>query len=208
MNKLNLVGQKFNMLLVVENLHSNKAGLLLVRCICDCGKEKIAPASQVKRGNFKSCGCNQFPITTKPYRGHPLYDIWKGIKGRCENKNNSSYKDYGGRGVIVCEEWSRNFISFYGWCMGNGWESGLHVDKDITPARLGIPDRIYSPEMCQIVTHATNSRFTRRIKISNEQIPDILNSKLSQKELSKMYNVHLSTIQRIKTKDWHKILSI
>lgn len=196
------------MLLVVENLHSNKAGLLLVRCICDCGNEKIVPASQVKRGNFKSCGCNQFPITTKPYRDHPLYDIWKGINGRCENEKNSAYKNYGGRGVKVCDEWSKNFISFYGWCMQNGWEDGLHIDKDITPAKLGISEREYSPEMCQIVTHATNSRFTRLVKIDNDKVIEILNSRLSQKEIAKIYNVHPSTIQRIKNKDWNKILPI
>lgn len=199
MKRLDIVGQRFGKLMVLENLHSNKDGLLLVKCKCDCGNEKIVSASRIKRGDFKSCGCNQFPTTTKSYRNHPLYDVWKGMIARCENKNHVAYKNYGGRGVIVCKEWRKDFLSFYTWAIDNGWEQGLQIDKDIKASKMNVPPLLYSPEMCSIVTRSQNARVTRKIKINDYQIKEIRALKVPQKTIAKMYSVNVSTIQKIKS---------
>lgn len=77
---------------------------------------------------------------------HPLYRKWNGFKTRCYNKNNPKYHRYGGRGVIVCNEWVNNFKAFYDWAILNGWEEGLQIDKDIKAHKLGKEGLIYSPE--------------------------------------------------------------
>lgn len=88
---------------------------------------------------------------------HPLYSIWSGIKKRCYLKTHHNYHLYGERGVRVCQEWIDSFVPFYNWCIDNGWEKGMQVDKDIKANKLGIPPILYSPEMCSIVTSHENN---------------------------------------------------
>lgn len=193
----NLVGQRFGMLLVVERVtigvSSNQH-----RCICDCGKEVIIKSGELKRGNYKSCGCNRTPRTTHDFRQHPLYDVWKGMKARCYDKNHISYKNYGGRGVYVCEEWRKDFFSFYNWSLENGYEEGLTIDKDSKFGNL-----CYSPNNCKWVTQKENSRNTRRCKLSMDKAKQIRQSNLTDIELANFYGVTESTIKKVKTnKSW------
>lgn len=83
-----------------------------------------------------------------------LYNVWKAIRGRCNNPNYSTFQHYGGRGITVCEEWS-NYENFHAWAMGHGWKPGLHVDR--------FPDQNgpYSPDNCRIATRSQNHRNTR-----------------------------------------------
>ena len=74
-----------------------------------------------------------------------------------------AYSSYGGRGVKVCEEWEREFESFYQWAICNGWRKGLELDKDIIGDGL-----LYSPQNCIFVTRKINNqtrRISRRIVI-------------------------------------------
>lgn len=94
-------------------------------------------------------------------KNHPLYRVWVGMKTRCYNQNEESYKDYGGRGVVVCEGWLKNFKAFYEWAIVNGWGKGLDIDKDIIAKELGVEPLLYSPERCLFVTRKRNNN-TRR----------------------------------------------
>ena len=67
--------------------------------------------------------------TTHNQRHTNLYEVWKTMKQRCFNPNNQSYKNYGGRGIVVCDEWKTNFTSFYKWSMENGYKKGLTIDR-------------------------------------------------------------------------------
>ena len=51
------------------------------------------------------------------------------MKQRCNNPNNQKYKDYGGRGIHVCDEWMNDFQSFYDWAMANDYADGLSIDR-------------------------------------------------------------------------------
>lgn len=84
-----------------------------------------------------------------------LYSIWSGIKDRCLNKNNSSYKDYGGRGIKVCEEWENSFENFFIWSMENGYEETLTIDRINN-------DGAYCPENCRWVDMKIQS-FNQRV---------------------------------------------
>lgn len=197
MNPLNIVGQKFNKLLCVERAENvgRAAGFVFK---CDCGRLVLLSGSAVKSGDRKSCGDKIHRLKTSHLRNHPLYDVWKGMKARCRDKNHVGYKIYGGRGVKVCEEWAKDFISFYNWCMANGWEHGMDIDKDIKGNGL-----LYSPETCSIITGVENSRATRATKLDYDKVKEIRESTLPYKELAKKYGVHLSSIQRVKShKSW------
>ena len=95
---------------------------------------------------------------------HPLYCVWENMLTRCTNKKNKAYYRYGGRGVIMCEEWMLDPLSFVRWGIENGWEKGLQLDKDI----LG-DGKLYSPKTCMFVTPKINSnnRSDNRIIVFN-----------------------------------------
>jgi hypothetical protein len=83
-------------------------------CRCMCGKETIVCADKLTSGRTKSCGCYSKAIKHGLYK-HKIYKIWDAIKQRCGNKKTIHYKDYGGRGISMCSEWSNNFIDFYNY---------------------------------------------------------------------------------------------
>lgn len=138
MKKLNIVGQKFNRLLVLEldKIVFTKSGIKLERyiCKCDCGTIKSILRTGVTSGKTKSCGCfnrerASRENSTHGKSTHPLYGVWRGIKQRCLDANSQSYPRYGGKGTTVCEEWKDSFQVFYDWAMKSGYRKGLSIDR-------------------------------------------------------------------------------
>jgi len=128
---------------------------------CKCGNKFIAQVYKVKTGETKSCGCLFTKAISESNSTHgltktPLYKIWKAVKSRCYNKNNKAYPNYGGRGVVMCQEWLNDFTSFYFWAITNGYKKGLQLDKDIKGNGL-----LYSPSTCSFVTAKLNSNNKR-----------------------------------------------
>lgn len=101
-------------------------------CRCDCGKEIIRRQSSLcrKSVNPKSCGCKR---KYKKYRhgmiGTRIYKRWIDMKHRCYGVNDPDYKDYGGRGIVVCDEWLHNFNAFHEWAIRNGYSDDLSLDR-------------------------------------------------------------------------------
>jgi hypothetical protein len=160
---LDITGLTFNYLTALRFSHKNNSSHYWV-FICKCGKERVINKTRVVTGYTKSCGC--FAVekaisdsTTHGLSKHPLYRRWNDIIKRCYNPKVKSYINYGERGVIVCDEWKNNFLSFYNWCINNGWKDGLQIDKDINGNGF-----IYSPQTCCFVTPKTNSNNRRNNK--------------------------------------------
>lgn len=86
-----------------------------------------------------------------------LYSIWTDMKNRCYNKNNQAFKNYGDKGVTVCDEWKNDYLSFKEWSLDNGYKNTLEIDKDILCHKLDIFPKIYSPKTCLWVTKSENS---------------------------------------------------
>lgn len=134
---------------------------------CSCGTIKEIVIAKAKNGHTISCGCyaKENPTVLHGLHWHPLYKTFYNIKKRCYEESCKAYRDYGGRGVRICEEWLKNPISFVKWGIDKGWTKGLEVDKDIIPKRLGIPALLYSPEMCSIVTRKDNQNAKRNNRV-------------------------------------------
>jgi len=106
--KLDLIGQRFGRLVVIEEA-GIKNGKCTWRCLCDCGNFTIIPSNHLKCGNTKSCGC-----LAKPHgmTRTSTFKAWTEMRQRCNNLGNPAYRNYGGRGITVCERWSvfKNFL--------------------------------------------------------------------------------------------------
>lgn len=86
-----------------------------------------------------------------------LFNVWQTMKARCENRNREKYKDYGGRGIKVCDEW-HDPANFVRWALNNGYAQGLQLDRIDN-------DGNYCPENCRFVTPKENSRNRRNTKV-------------------------------------------
>lgn len=161
----NLVGKKYGRLLVIKRSESLN-GKTRWLCKCDCGNECIVHGTSLKSGNTLSCGCYKAENAKKLYstvrqNDKHLYAVWNGIKQRCTNPNNSSYHNYGGRGIKICDEWANNYKSFYDWAIHAGYEKGKEIDRIDN-------DGNYEPDNCRFVykeTQANNKRNVLLYKI-------------------------------------------
>jgi hypothetical protein len=127
---------------------------------CKCGGSIEAMIGNVRTGKTLSCGCYRYTSPNMKKHGfstHPLYTVWENMLTRCYNPKVKEYIRYGGRGVKMCKEWKESPESFIKWGLANGWEKGLHLDKDIKGTGL-----LYSPDTCLFVTPQENNNHTRR----------------------------------------------
>lgn len=127
--KIDITGKKYGRLEVV----SKAEGKTMWLCKCDCGNLKIVKREYLTKGETISCGCYATEVRKTLHRTHGkskkgIYNIWAGIKARCYNENNEAYPDYGGRGIVMQEEWRFDFQKFYD-DMIEGYEPGLTIER-------------------------------------------------------------------------------
>lgn len=109
---LNLVGNKYGRLSVVEYVSLSPSRKSVWRCVCDCGNTVECVGSNLISGNTESCGCFKRDRIkeTKTLHGsngtNPTYGTWYSMRQRCNNKNSHKWPIYGALGVTVCERWS------------------------------------------------------------------------------------------------------
>ena len=170
MGKVNdLTGLRFGRLSVIERAGSNARRHATWLCRCDCGNTTVVSGADLRSGNTKSCGCYHDDVsrvlrTSHGSYGTKLYYVWLSMKGRCLNPKNKAYKNYGARGVTVCDEWLNNFESFQQWALSNGYEEGLSLDRIDN-------DAAYEPSNCRWVTSVVqnnNRRSNRYIEYGGE----------------------------------------
>jgi hypothetical protein len=152
-NFQDLTGKTFGSLLVVERSTNTKHGSARWLCECHCGVRSIVQANNLKSGNTTRCiQCQARARNTHGMSRTKIYQCWQDMWARCRNPNDTSYENYGGRGIKVCERWEtfENFLADMGSTYTNGLELD-RVDNDVD----------YKPENCRWVTHSQNNRNKR-----------------------------------------------
>lgn len=107
--RIDLVGQRFGRLVVVGPA-AKKTKFARWACRCDCGAAHEADSFNLKSGSVQSCGCLRSELQV--HHGHNrrgsrtrCYNSWTAMLARCTNPRSTKWKDYGGRGIVVCERW-------------------------------------------------------------------------------------------------------
>lgn len=181
--KFDMIGKKFGKLTVLEECKEKKDRKMVYKCRCSCGNIVNAVGTRLRNGHIRSCGCLRKENTIKSHITHGmsnsnLYRRWSHIKDRCINEQDQAYKDYGKRGITMCDEWLNDFQAFYDWSVKNGYQEDLTIDRIDN-------DKGYSPSNCRWVdrkTQARNRRTTKYITYKGETKPlaewcEILNLK-------------------------------
>jgi len=162
-----------------------------MKCQCDCGNFVNIVLMHLRSEHTKTCGCT---MEHHGLRYHPLYKIWLGIKSRCYIPNATGYKNYGGRGIAVCDNWIKSFKSFYDWCINNNWKKGLQIDRIDNEGS-------YCPINCRVVSNTENVRNSRVAKYNMDRVNKIRilysASNCTKKDFAIENNINISTLKDI-----------
>ena len=164
-----MIGLKFGYLDVIDSSdkRTNEGGRLWI-CKCVCGNIVEKDTKALTTGGVRSCGCMRANLHNESDKvvKHGMSDtrihkIWTSMRNRCSNSNNPAYKDYGGRGISVCNEWN-DFKTFYEWAISTGYDDTLTID------RIDVNGN-YCPENCRWATwlqQSNNKRVSRYIEFN------------------------------------------
>lgn len=168
-----IVGQKFGRWLVLSREPEKRVRKCVAYlCRCDCGTEKLMAGSEIKNGVIRSCGCLTREATSRrsithggSKRNPRLFNIWLGMVRRCTNPSDAAYRNYGGRGIAVCERWM-DVNAF------------IDDNEDLARPHLTLDrrnnDGPYSPDNCRWATRkeqGENRRTTMLVTYKREQKP-------------------------------------
>lgn len=190
-----LTGLRFNRLTVVRFGYKTGRRRMLWLCKCDCGNEVLVDRSHLKSGHTKSCGCytrERIENLNKKTgeTGTRIYFVYHNMHTRCERESCDQYKNYGGRGIKVCDEWSgeHGFENFLRWAKETGYRPDAK-SGECTLDRIDV-DGEYSPSNCRWVPlsiQANNKRNTLRVSINGE-VDSIAN-------MSRKYNLSYDNLR-------------
>lgn len=167
----NLIGQKFGRLLVLKRADNFK-GRTYWLCQCECGNQKVIMGKLLLNGSTQSCGCLCRERAAESAHNRAkhgdyktrLYSIWTGMKDRCYFPATNGYKNYGAKGIKVCDEWHQ-YIPFRDWALSHGYAEELTIDRIDN-------NKDYCPENCRwaaIKEQRHNSSQNHFLEYNNER---------------------------------------
>lgn len=164
---IDLTGERFGRLIVISRAGINSYGKPTWNCMCDCGNHVIVNAHELRNGDTKSCGCFQNEQIRIPHYTHRgthdrLYRIWASMKTRCTNPKCKEYKDYGGRGITICQEWMNNYEEFRNWANSSGYDATA-PRGECTLDRINVNGN-YEPKNCRWVSTYIQNQNKRNKK--------------------------------------------
>jgi hypothetical protein len=140
----NLIGRKYGYLTVIEKTSQRTHKEIVWKCHCDCGKETLVIAGNLRSGRTRSCGCYESKNRDRFIEKNIVhgcagkdtktveYKTWASMIQRCTNQKNKYFKDYGGRGIKICQEWLYSFENFLAYLKANGMYPrpvGMSIDR-------------------------------------------------------------------------------
>lgn len=152
-NKIDLSGRKFGDLTAISESGRDRHGAVMWKCSCACGNTSVVRGSILTQGIQRSCGCAKKEPRTHGMTGTPLHRRWLAMKGRCMNPRNWEYRNYGGRGISICDRWLHSFENFYE-DMHAGFDESLELD------RINVNGN-YEPSNCRWVSRREQQRNRR-----------------------------------------------
>lgn len=121
---IDLGGQVFGRLTVVDRAENNRHGQTMWECVCGCGREVTVCSMSLRNGDTQSCGCVRREVMAVSHRHHghaqqrdgtrpsPTYVSWRAMLARCYDSSHPYFHNYGGRGITVCDRWRYSFKAF------------------------------------------------------------------------------------------------
>jgi hypothetical protein len=131
-------------------------------CMCTCGNIKDIRSYELTSSRTRSCGCLHQELRRVLLRTHGegrsrLHSAWNNMLNRCRDKGNTSYMNYGGRGITVCDEW-KTYMPFRDWALANGYRD------DLTIERIDVNGN-YKPSNCMWIPKSKQSRNRRNVPL-------------------------------------------
>ncbi len=151
------IGDRFGKLVILgeDPIRAKSNGGRKYICQCDCGEQKSVMSFHLIGGGSKSCGlCRRRMTSNCSTSSRRISSIYSGMICRCYNPNVTAYKNYGGRGIEICNEWREDFIIFHDWAIANGYEDHLSID------RIDVNGN-YTAENCRWVNRKIQNRNKR-----------------------------------------------
>ena len=186
-----MIGRVFGRLTVLGYSHTKKARKFY-NCACTCGNKALVCSQELKTGDTKSCGCLRREPSSSPTFKHGLsgsraYQSWIDMRNRCHRPDNHHYKNYGGRGIIICNRWS-SFEAFFE-DMGDR-PTGLQLDRIDN-------DGNYEPSNCRWSTVKVNARNR-----TNNRIVTVNGETACLTEMAERYGINPISANYRLSKGW------
>mgnify|MGYP001598301252 CR=1 FL=1 len=169
-NFRDLTGQEFGRLMVLElatiGWNPNRTRVTKWKCVCECGVATVVTSGGLLSGKTRSCGWLQKEIIgdiarKHGFRGTAEYIAWKQMMSRCYNPRNLAFKNYGGRGILVDEQW-HDFIKFIAY-IGNKPDPRYSLERPDNSRGYGPGNAIWADSK----TQGRNKRNNHLITINN-----------------------------------------
>lgn len=188
-----LTGRTYGALTVVSPAHTDgRKRFWRMRCLC--GQEVVRVPGEMRKLRMANCGCMTKHLQrrarqTHGMSRHPAYFVWRSMVDRCTLPTHQAWRNYGGRGITVCDEWRESFEAFWR-DMGPTYSRGLELDRRDNEAGYTAANCRWVPRRVQ----ANNRRGNIRILT-----PD---GEMTVAQASQRYGVGKTTILYRLANDW------